>query len=54
MNFGKLGSRKMHSNIEKDVNLENVICDKNTIITAGHILKGAPNYPIVIEKGKVI
>lgn len=40
--------------IEKDVNLENVICDKNTIITAGHILKGAPNYPIVIEKGKVI
>lgn len=34
--------------------LENVICDKDVIITPGRILKGDPNYPLVIRKGTVI
>ena len=34
--------------------LENVICDKDVVITPGRILKGDPNYPLVIRKGTVI
>lgn len=34
--------------------IENVICDKDVKITAGKILKGELNHPIVIEKGIVI
>jgi len=40
--------------IEEDVRLENVICDKDVRITQGRSLKGEPNYPLVIEKGTVI
>lgn len=40
--------------LEEDVLLENVICDKNVVITKGKWLKGAPNYPVVVEKGIVI
>jgi len=34
--------------------IENVICDKNVIITPKKWLKGERNYPLVIEKGTVI
>jgi glucose-1-phosphate adenylyltransferase len=34
--------------------IENVICDKDVIITAGKKLKGELSHPIVIEKGTVI
>jgi len=40
--------------LESDVELENVICDKNVKITEGKCLKGATNYPLVVEKGVVI
>ena len=34
--------------------LEHVICDKDVVITPGRVLKGDPNYPLVIRKGTVI
>ena len=34
--------------------LENVICDKDVIITANKKLKGECNYPLVVKKGQVI
>ena len=34
--------------------LEYVICDKDVVITPGRVLKGDPNYPLVIRKGTVI
>lgn len=34
--------------------LENVICDKNVVITDGKWLKGADNYPLIVEKNTVI
>lgn len=34
--------------------IENVICDKDVVITTGKWLKGDQNYPLVIEKGTVI
>ncbi len=34
--------------------LENVICDKDVLITTGKWLKGDQTYPLVIEKGTVI
>lgn len=34
--------------------LENVICDKDVLITAEKQLKGEANYPLVIKKGRVI
>ena len=34
--------------------VENVICDKNVIITPEKWLKGAPNYPLIIAKNIVI
>lgn len=40
--------------LEDDAVLENVICDKNVIISQGKWLKGAENYPLVIEKNTVI
>ncbi|MBO8137596.1 MAG: glucose-1-phosphate adenylyltransferase subunit GlgD [Desulfotomaculum sp.] len=40
--------------IEKNAVLENVITDKEVCITAGKILRGDKNYPLVIEKKKVI
>lgn len=42
------------TNLEADVELENVICDKNVVISEGKSLKGAGNYPLVVEKGVVI
>ncbi len=40
--------------IGKDVQLENVICDKEVRISDGHVLKGDKDYPLVIKKGTVI
>ncbi|BEU87277.1 glucose-1-phosphate adenylyltransferase subunit GlgD [Selenomonas sp. TAMA-11512] len=34
--------------------VENVICDKNVTITSDKWLKGAPNYPLVVNKDAVI
>lgn len=39
---------------EENALIENVICDKNVVITEGKWLKGAPNYPLIVEKGVVI
>ena len=36
------------------VMLENVICDKDVVITANKQLKGECNYPLIIKKGQVI
>ncbi|WP_110954439.1 glucose-1-phosphate adenylyltransferase subunit GlgD [Anaerosinus massiliensis] len=40
--------------LEDEASVENVICDKNVVITKGKWLKGAPNYPLIVEKGVVI
>lgn len=40
--------------LEEEALLENVICDKDVVITKGKWLKGAPNYPLIVEKGVVI
>ncbi len=34
--------------------IENVICDKNVLITKDKWLKGAPNYPLIVSKNVVI
>ncbi len=34
--------------------VENVICDKNVVITQDKWLKGAPNYPLIVGKNIVI
>lgn len=34
--------------------IENVICDKNVIITEEKWLKGAANYPLIVTKNVVI
>ena len=34
--------------------VENVICDKNVVITAEKWLKGAAEYPLVIKKNITI
>lgn len=40
--------------IGANARLENVICDKDVIITSEKWLKGEKNYPLVIEKGSVV
>ncbi len=40
--------------IDADTILENVICDKNVLVKSGNRLKGAPNYPFIVEKDTVI
>lgn len=40
--------------LQNEALVENVICDKNVVITQGKWLKGAPNYPLIVEKGMVI
>ncbi|WP_019552932.1 glucose-1-phosphate adenylyltransferase subunit GlgD [Propionispira raffinosivorans] len=40
--------------LQEDALIENVICDKNVVITHGKWLKGASNYPLIVEKGVVI
>ena len=40
--------------IGKNVQLENVICDKEVRISDGRVLKGDKDYPLVIKKGTVI
>ncbi|MBP2629779.1 MAG: glucose-phosphate adenylyltransferase, GlgD subunit [Firmicutes bacterium] len=40
--------------LEDEVFVENVICDKDVVITKGKRLKGASNYPLIVEKGVVI
>lgn len=40
--------------LQNESMVENVICDKNVVITQGKWLKGAPNYPLIVEKGVVI
>ena len=40
--------------LQEDALIENVICDKNVVITQGKWLKGASNYPLVVEKNVVI
>ncbi len=40
--------------LQEDALLENVICDKNVVITDGKWLKGAENYPLIVEKNAVI
>lgn len=34
--------------------IENVICDKNVVVTKDKWLKGAPNYPFIVTKNAVI
>jgi len=43
-----------HGEISSGVVLENVICDKDVVISAHKQLKGESKYPIVIKKGQVI
>ena len=40
--------------LEDDALVENVICDKNVVITKGRWLKGAPNYPLIVSKNAVV
>lgn len=40
--------------IAEDAVLENVICDKDVRVTAGVILRGATDNPLVIKKGTVV
>lgn len=40
--------------LQEDSLIENVICDKNVVVTDGKWLKGAENYPLIIEKNTVI
>ncbi len=40
--------------IKEDSLLENVICDKNVVITKEKWLKGAQNYPLIVTKNVVI
>ena len=40
--------------LEDDALVENVICDKNVVITKGRWLKGAPNYPLIVSKNVVV
>lgn len=43
-----------HSTVHAGSLLENVICDKNVVISKEKWLKGAPNYPLIIAKNTVI
>lgn len=36
--------------LQDDALVENVICDKNVVVSDGKWLKGAENYPLIIEK----
>jgi ADP-glucose pyrophosphorylase len=40
--------------IQDDSLVENVICDKNVVISKEKWLKGANNYPLIITKNVVI
>ena len=40
--------------LDDEVLIENVICDKNVKVTEGKWLKGAENYPLIVEKNTVI
>ncbi len=40
--------------LEENALVENVICDKNVVITKGRWLKGAPNYPLIVSKNAVV
>ena len=40
--------------LEDNALVENVICDKNVVITKGRWLKGAPNYPLIVNKNVVV
>ena len=40
--------------IQNGALVENVICDKNVVITADKWLKGAAEYPLVIRKNTTI
>ena len=42
------------SDIQDGSLLENVICDKNVVITKDKWLKGAQNYPLIVTKNTVI
>lgn len=42
------------SEIEKDVQLDYVITDKNVHITSGRILTGVESYPMVIAKDRIV
>lgn len=42
------------SEIEQDVLVENIITDKEVVITAGKQLRGDKNFPVVIEKKIVV
>jgi len=43
-----------NTNISKDCNLENVITDKQVVLTNGTELKGSPKNPLVVSKGSVL
>ena len=45
---------KQKCDIQKGSLIENVICDKNVIITKEKWLKGAANYPLIVTKNVVI
>ena len=40
--------------LQDDALVENVICDKNVVVSDGKWLKGAENYPLIIEKNTII
>jgi glucose-1-phosphate adenylyltransferase len=40
--------------IQEGALIENVICDKNVVITKDKWLKGAPNYPLIVTKNVII
>jgi len=43
-----------NTEVEDNVILENVICDKDVRVTAGKCLRGQPDNPLVVRKGTVI
>ena len=40
--------------LKEGARLENVICDKNVVISQGKWLKGSPNYPYIVTKNTTI
>ncbi|WP_231038419.1 hypothetical protein [Pectinatus frisingensis] len=40
--------------IKENAFIENVICDKNVMVDVKKVLKGADDYPFIIEKNTVI
>ena len=40
--------------VHKGAVLENVVLDKNVVVSEGRVLRGAPTYPLYVNKGRTI